>query len=173
MNYANIKYCSTTNGTGIRTSVFVSGCRIHCKGCFNKQAWDFNYGKEFTDGVIERILDSIEPVYCSGLTILGGEPLDPNNIEGVDKLIEKFRERFGKSEDKTIWLYTGYKFEELTDTQLELLKYVDVLVDGEFIENEKVLDLRFRGSLNQRIIDVKETFEKHRVVLWEDKSGYY
>ena len=156
MKYANIKYCSTTNGTGLRTSVFVSGCRIHCKGCFNKQAWDFNYGKDFTDDVIERVLDSIEPTYCSGLTILGGEPLDPNNLEGVNKLIDKFRERFGKSEDKTIWLYTGYKFDSLTQSQYDVAIKCDTVVDGPFELENADINLAFRGSSNQNIIKVNE-----------------
>ena len=153
MNYANIKYCSTTNGIGVRTSVFVSGCRIHCKGCFNQQAWDFKYGKEFTDDVIERVLESIEPVYCSGLTILGGEPLDPNNLEGVNNLIDRFRERFGKSEDKTIWLYTGYKFDEIKD--LEHIKYIDVLVDGRFERGLSIPSPKWCGSSNQKVIYLK------------------
>ena len=156
MKYANIKYCSTTNGTGVRTSVFVSGCKIHCKGCFNKQAWDFNYGKDFTDDVIERVLNSIEPTYCSGLTILGGEPLDPNNLEGVNKLIEKFRERFGKSEDKTIWLYTGYKFDSLTQSQYDVAIKCDTVVDGPFELDKADVNLAFRGSSNQNIINVNE-----------------
>ena len=156
MKYANIKYCSTTNGTGVRTSVFVSGCKIHCKGCFNKQAWDFNYGKDFTDDVIERVLNSIEPTYCSGLTILGGEPLDPNNLEGVNKLIEKFRERFGKSEDKTIWLYTGYKFDSLTQSQYDVAIKCDTVVDGPFELDKADINLAFRGSSNQNIINFNE-----------------
>ena len=156
MNYANIKYCSTTNGIGVRTSVFVSGCRIHCKGCFNQQAWDFKYGKEFTDDVIERVLDSIEPVYCSGLTILGGEPLDPNNLEGVNNLIDRFRERFGKSDDKTIWLYTGYKFDSLTQSQYDVAIKCDTVVDGPFELDKADINLAFRGSSNQNIINFNE-----------------
>ena len=156
MNYANIKYCSTTNGTGIRTSVFVSGCRINCKGCFNKQAWNFNYGKEFTEEVIDRVLESIEPSYCSGLTILGGEPLDVNNLEGVSHLIDRFRERFGKSEDKTIWLYTGYKFDSLTQDQQDVANKCDTVVDGPFEIDKADVNLAFRGSSNQNIISINE-----------------
>lgn len=156
MKYANIKYCSTTNGTGVRTSVFVSGCRIHCDGCFNKQAWDFNYGHDFTDDVIDRILESMEPAYCSGLTILGGEPLDPNNIKDVNNLIDKFREKFGKSEEKTIWLYTGYKFDSLTSDQYDVAKKCDVVVDGPFERDKADVNLAFRGSSNQNIIIVNE-----------------
>ena len=156
MNFANIKYCSTTNGIGVRTSVFVSGCRIHCKGCFNQQAWDFKYGKEFTDDVIERVLESIEPVYCSGLTILGGEPLDPNNLEGVNHLIDRFRERFGKSEEKTIWLYTGYKFDSLTQEQHNVAIKCDTVVDGPFELEKADINLAFRGSSNQNIINLNE-----------------
>ena len=129
MKYANIKYCSTTNGTGVRTSVFVSGCRIHCKGCFNKQAWDFNYGKEFTQEVIDRVLDSIDVEYCSGLTILGGEPLDPNNLSEVNNLIDQFQKRFGKNNpEKTIWLYTGYKYDTLSEEQYKVAKKADTVV---------------------------------------------
>ena len=156
MKYANIKYCSTTNGTGIRTSVFVSGCRIHCKGCFNQQAWDFSYGNELTDDTIDRILDSIEPVYCSGLTILGGEPLDPDNLEGVNNIITKFRERFGTSDEKTIWLYTGYKFDSLTEDQHNVAVKCDTVVDGPFELDKSDVTLAFRGSSNQNIIDINE-----------------
>lgn len=156
MNFANIKYCSTSNGNGIRTSVYVSGCSIHCKGCFNKQAWDFKFGKEFTDEIIDKVIESMEPVYCSGLTILGGEPLDPNNLLGVNKLIDKFRERFGYTDDKTIWVYTGYSFENLKEEQLAVIKKCDVLVDGPFDLNKSIPNLAFRGSYNQRILNIKE-----------------
>lgn len=156
MNFANIKYCSTSNGNGIRTSVYVSGCSIHCKGCFNKQAWDFKFGKEFTDEIIDKVIESMEPVYCSGLTILGGEPLDPNNLLGVNKLIDKFRERFGYIGDKTIWVYTGYSFENLKEEQLAVIKKCDVLVDGPFDLNKSIPNLAFRGSYNQRILNIKE-----------------
>jgi len=151
MKYANIKYCSTTNGTGVRTSVFVSGCRIHCDGCFNKIAWDFNYGKEFDQSVIDRVLDSIDISYCSGLTILGGEPLDPNNLNGVNELIDQFHKRFCNDTEKTIWLYTGYKYDSLTKEQKEIADKCDTVVDGPFILNKADVELSFRGSSNQNI----------------------
>jgi anaerobic ribonucleoside-triphosphate reductase activating protein len=155
MKYANIKYCSTTNGTGVRTSVFVSGCRIHCKGCFNKQAWDFNYGKEFTQEVIDRVLDSIDVEYCSGLTILGGEPLDPNNLSEVNNLIDQFQKRFGKNNpEKTIWLYTGYKYDTLSEEQYKVAKKADTVVDGPFELDKVDVTLQFRGSSNQNIINI-------------------
>ena len=155
MHYANIKYCSTTNGTGVRTSLFVSGCRIHCNGCFNKQAWDFQYGKEFTQEVIDRILTSIDIEYCSGLTILGGEPLDPNNLSEVENIIDQFREKFGyNNPEKTIWVYTGYKYESLRDDQRRVAGKCDTVVDGPFELDKADVTLKFRGSSNQRIIDL-------------------
>lgn len=154
MHYSNIKYYSTTNGTGVRTSVFVSGCRLHCKGCFNKEAWDFNYGKEFTKETIDKILDSIEPEYCAGLTILGGEPLDPNNLDGVHELIDEFKKRFGSNKEKTIWLYTGYNYDTLSQEQNDVARRCDVIVDGPFIAELYDKDLQFRGSSNQRIINL-------------------
>lgn len=168
MRYAGIKKVDIANGSGCRVSLYVQGCERHCKGCFNPETWDYTKGEEYTLETQLEVLRALDKSYIHGLSILGGEPLKQDF--NLLKLLQIVKYNFPT---KTIWLYTGYKFEELTDTQLELLKYVDVLVDGEFIENEKVLDLRFRGSLNQRIIDVKETFKKHRVVLWEDKSGYY
>ena len=155
MNYANIKYCDIANGTGVRTSLFVSGCTHHCRGCFNEIAWDFGYGEGYTDKTQEEILKSIEPDYVTGLSLLGGEPVNQRVLVG---LCREFRERFP---DKTIWCYTGYTLEsdlqspqgrarcEVTD---ELLSYIDVLVDGEFIEREKDLSLMFRGIRNQRLI---------------------
>lgn len=152
MNVSNIKYFSTVNGDGIRTAVFVSGCRIHCKGCFNKEAWDFNFGKELTDDLVEKILESTSHDYIDGLTILGGEPMDPDNQGGVLSLITKYRERYGKT--KTIWLYTGYNLESIPKTEYtdSILSSVDVVVDGPFIITKRNPELAFRGSDNQRII---------------------
>lgn len=162
MNYAEIKYNDIANGLGIRTSLFVSGCRHACKGCFNEVAWDFEYGKVFNDDVIEEILVSIEPYYISGLTLLGGEPLDPNNQEEVAKLIRKFREKFKDS--KNIWCYTGYIYEDdfirgaraYTKYTDFILKNIDILVDGPFILELKDISLKFRGSSNQRIIELNK-----------------
>lgn len=161
MNITNIKYFSTVNGTGVRTAVFVAGCNLHCDGCFNNGAWSFEAGKGLSLELIDKILDSIEPEYISGLSILGGEPLDPKNQSGVTKLIEKFRARFGNT--KTIWLWTGYEYENvpLTEHIFYILDHVDVIVDGPFIAKKKDLNLPYRGSSNQRVIDAtKSTFGK-------------
>jgi anaerobic ribonucleoside-triphosphate reductase activating protein len=157
MNITNIKYFSTVNGTGVRTAVFVAGCNLHCDGCFNNGAWSFEVGKGLSLELIDKILDSIEPEYISGLSILGGEPLDPKNQSGVAKLINKFRQRFG--DRKTIWLWTGYEYENvpLTEHIFYILEHVDVIVDGPFIARKKDLKLPYRGSSNQRIIDAKQS----------------
>ena len=157
MNISTIKYFSTVNGDGFRTAVFVSGCRLHCKGCFNYEAWDFNHGVKLIDEIIDKILESIEPDYIKGLSILGGEPLDDNNIEGVSYLVKRFRERFGNS--KTIWIWSGYTFEELIQhkEKKEILDKCDILVDGPFNIDLYNAKLAFRGSSNQRIIDLKNS----------------
>ena len=157
MNITNIKYFSTVNGTGVRTAVFVAGCNLHCDGCFNNGAWSFEAGKGLSLELIDKILDSIEPQYISGLSILGGEPLDPKNQSGVAKLIRKFRQKFGDT--KTIWLWTGYEYENvpLTEHIFYILGNVDVIVDGPFIAKKKDLKLPYRGSSNQRIIDAKQS----------------
>lgn len=157
MNITNIKYFSTVNGTGVRTAVFVAGCNLHCDGCFNNGAWSFEVGKGLSLELIDKILDSIEPEYISGLSILGGEPLDPKNQSGVAKLIRKFRQRFGDT--KTIWLWTGYEYENvpLTEHIFYIYDNVDVIVDGPFIAKKKDLNLPYRGSSNQRIIDAKQS----------------
>lgn len=162
MNYAAIKYYDISNGLGVRTSVFVSGCRHHCKGCFNEIAWDFGYGETFTDSVIEKILDSVENDRISGISILGGEPLDSRNQGDVAKLINRFRDRFGRR--KTIWLYTGYVFEDVRINK-DIFYGVDVIVDGPFVEELKDITLKFRGSSNQRIIDMNRTIEDGNVIL--------
>ena len=157
MNITNIKYFSTVNGAGVRTAVFVSGCNLHCEGCFNSGAWSFNAGHELSLELINKILDSIEPEYISGLSILGGEPLDLKNQLGVAYLIEEFRERFGNS--KTIWLWTGYEYDNipLGEDTFYIITNVDVIVDGPFIAEKKDLNLPYRGSSNQRIIDAKKS----------------
>ena len=171
MYYANIKETDIANGTGVRVSLFVSGCTHHCKNCFNQVAWDFKYGKPFTDEVKNYILKKIEPSYISGLTLLGGEPLEPINQRGLIELLRDFKCKFGNN--KTIWCYSGYLFDkellsesrarcEVTD---EFLSYIDVLVDGEFVDELKNLTLKFRGSSNQRIIDVPKSLKNKNVVL--------
>lgn len=169
MNYADIKRIDTANGEGVRVSVFVSGCNHHCKGCFNQCAWDFNYGNKFTDEEIDKVLDYLGHDYIKGLSLLGGEPLDPKNQEGLLPLVKKVKEKFP---DKDIWCYTGYDFEKdvigkmSKESQIsnELIKYFDVVVDGKFEEEKKDLKLRFRGSSNQRIINVPETLKEKKVI---------
>ena len=166
MNYATIKKCDIANGPGVRVSLFVSGCTRHCKDCFNQEAWDFHYGEPFTKEVQDHILSLLSPAYIRGLTILGGEPMEPQNQPGVLELPEK-----------TIWCFTGYVLEQdllsgrLCDPDtvtLPLLRSLDVLVDGPFVAEQKNLSLSFRGSRNQRLIDMPKTLEKGQVVLWHD-----
>lgn len=172
MHYADIKKADVANGIGVRISLFVSGCTHHCKGCFNEEAWNFNYGNEFTDKEIDKIINLMDHPYIAGLTLLGGEPLEHVNQQGVLPLLRKVKEKFP---DKNIWCYSGYTFEkdimgkmykEWKETP-ELLSYLDVLVDGEFEEDKKDIKLRFRGSSNQRIIDVKKSLKENKTVLFD------
>ena len=157
MHYAKIKRFDIANGVGIRTSVFVSGCSNKCKGCFNQELWDKDYGQEFTDETIKEILDSIDKPYIDGLSILGGDPLEYYNLEMVDKLIVEFRKRFGFN--KSIWMWTGYLLEDIIndDRRWEVVRKLDYLVDGPFIQRKKNLKLKYRGSENQRIIDMQNS----------------
>ena len=162
MNYAEIKYYDIANGLGVRTSLFVSGCTHRCPGCFNAVAWDFHYGKEFTQETMEEILKSCEPGYIRGLSLLGGEPLEPANQEGLLPLVKAFKERFPQ---KDIWCYTGYTYETdllapegkarcaVTD---DLLSCIDILVDGKFIQEEADITLKIRGSRNQRVLQIQK-----------------
>ncbi len=168
MNYANIKRTDVANGPGIRVSLFVSGCTHGCRGCFNKEAWDFHYGEEYTALVEEEILRLLAPDYIRGLSVLGGEPMEPQNREAVLGLLRKVRQRFPQ---KDIWCYTGYDYEkdilswaQQQEAVRELLSLIDVLVDGEFVEERKNLRLAFRGSENQRLIDVKESGRQKKTV---------
>lgn len=165
MNYAKINTHDVANGPGIRVSVFVSGCEHKCPGCFNPETWDFGYGEEFTTETLVGIMRAGNPAYIKGLSVLGGEPLHPKNIEAVTALVFIWKQEYP---DKPIWLYTGYRWNDIH--HFYLLKHIDVLVDGPFIEAEKDLSLRFRGSRNQRIIDVKKTRETGRVVLWNEEE---
>ena len=174
MNYADIKQYDVANGLGIRVSLFVSGCTHHCKNCFNKETWDFRFGNLFIEAEIEKILEYLKPSYVSGLSLLGGEPFEPENQSGLLPLVKKVKETYP---EKNIWCYTGYLFDEdicgkmmdqVPETK-ELLSYIDVLIDGPFIEERKNLKIRFRGSDNQRIIDVKKTMEAGEIVLWEQE----
>ena len=172
MNYADIKQFDVANGPGVRISLFVSGCTHHCKGCFNEVAWDFDYGTLFTEESIEQILTWLKPDYIAGLTILGGEPFEPQNQKAVLSLVKRVREVYP---EKSIWCYSGYDYEkdllgvmsQAYPETMELLLNLDVLVDGKFILEKKDLGLRFRGSSNQRIIKVPESLRNKTVVLWE------
>ena len=158
MNYGNIKECDIADGPGVRVSLFVSGCRHHCKGCFNKETWDFDYGMPYTKETEDEIIRLLAPSYIQGLTLLGGEPFEPENQKELAGLLKRVRETYP---DKDIWCYTGYLYDvDLpeggrvhTEVTEEMLSYIDVLVDGEFIEEEKDVTLVFRGSRNQRIIE--------------------
>ena len=172
MNYADIKRYDVANGPGVRVSVFVSGCTHRCHGCFNEEAWDFNFGKPFTQETIDYIIDLLKPDFYKGITFLGGEPLEHVNQQGLLPLARKIREVYP---EKSIWCFTGYDFEkdvlgrminEWPETK-ELLSYIDVLVDGEFIEAQKDLSLVFKGSANQRHILVQESMKSGSLVLWE------
>ena len=173
MNYATIKNCDIANGPGVRVSLFVSGCTHHCPGCFNEVAWDFDYGMPFTQETIEEILSLLRPSYIQGLTLLGGEPFEPQNQAGVVELLQQVKRELP---EKTVWAYSGYLFDRdilsgrLGDTR-EYLSYVDVLVDGPFIEAKKNLSLRFRGSENQRIIDVPASLAAGSIIPWQDWQG--
>ena len=169
MNYASIRECDIANGEGVRVTLFVSGCTHHCKGCFNPEQWDFGYGEPFDEKTEQHIFDLLSPSYIAGLSILGGEPMEPENQRVLVPFLRRVRDRFGLS--RTIWVYTGCVLEtELqsesrwrTDVTDEFLSFVDVLVDGPFVEELKDISLRFRGSANQRIIELK----KHK----EPKQG--
>lgn len=172
MNYAAIKNCDIANGPGVRVSLFVSGCTHHCPGCFNEVAWDFDYGDPFTQETIDSILDMLAPDYIRGLTLLGGEPFEPENQGAVTELLRQVHEKYPQ---KSIWAFSGYLFEKITSGTLgdwnitkQMLSYLDVLVDGPFIEAKKNLALRFRGSENQRLIDVPKTLASGQIILWQD-----
>ena len=172
MNYAAIKKCDIANGPGVRVSLFVSGCTHHCAGCFQPETWDFDYGEPFTDAVKEKILSLLQPDYIEGLTLLGGEPFEPDNQAALVELTATVRERLPK---KTIWAFSGYTLPQLEARTGEtgavtrlLLSHLDVLVDGPFIEAKKNLSLRFRGSENQRLIDLRKSGKEGKVVLWDD-----
>ena len=172
MNYAEIKYCDVANGPGVRTSLFVSGCSHHCPGCFNEIAWDFNYGKPFTQDTIDSIIESLKPDYIQGLTLLGGEPFGYSNQKGLLPLVRQVREVLPQ---KDIWCFTGFLFDKDIIENMckrwketnELLSYIDVLVDGRFVEELKNLNLKFKGSENQRTILVNESLKSGNVILYD------
>lgn len=173
MNYATIKNCDIANGPGVRVSLFVSGCTHHCPGCFNEVAWDFAYGEPFTQKTIDLILNMLKPDYIQGLTLLGGEPFEPQNQGAIVDLLRQIKRRYP---NKSIWAYSGYLFDkDILSGRLgnpsvtkEYLGYLDVLVDGPFVESKKNLSLRFCGSENQRLIDVPASLSAGEIVLWHD-----
>lgn len=177
MNYASIKKFDTANGEGIRISLFVSGCPHHCKNCFNKEAWDYDYGKKFTEKEEDEIIDFLSKDYIKGLSLLGGEPMWPDNQKGLLPLLRRVKKLYP---EKTIWCYTGYLFDkEIVDKMCkendftrEFLSYIDVIIDGRFVESLKNYTLYFRGSSNQRIIDVQKSLKSGKVIEYElEKEG--
>ena len=171
MNYGRIYYCDIANGIGCRTALFVSGCTHHCKGCFDEETWDFSYGEPFTEDQENEIIESLKPEYIDGLTVLGGEPMEVSNQKALRPFLEKIK---AECPDKTIWIYSGYTWDELNDPDNRrchsddtsvILGLTDILVDGRFVEELKDITLNFRGSSNQRIIDVKASLECGALVL--------
>lgn len=185
MNYATIKYCDIANGVGVRTSLFVSGCRLHCKNCFNEEAWSFSAGKPFTQETEEEILSSLAAPYVDGLSVLGGEPTEPENAAALAPFLERVRATYP---EKNIWMYSGRTWEQLTGNgdhaspdMDRILACLNVLVDGPFVQELHDITLRFRGSSNQRVIDMNATREAARaagvkpsqaVALWQDEEVY-
>lgn len=174
MYYGEIKKCDIANGEGVRVSLFVSGCTHHCPACFNQDTWDFDYGKEYTEETEQEILSALAPEYINGLSLLGGEPFEPQNQKVLVQLLKKVKEQYPQ---KNVWCYSGYLFDrellsasrarcEYTD---EMLSMIDILVDGRFVEKLKDIRLVFRGSSNQRIIDVKKSLESGEIVPWKAK----
>ena len=180
MNYATIKKFDIANGPGVRVSLFVSGCRHKCKNCFNSEARDFSYGEQFTDDTLEELLNAVSKDYIEGFSLLGGEPFEPENQQGVLQILKEIKKRYPQ---KTIWCYTGFLYDTQllagkvgnADTVKEILQNIDVLVDGKFVEELKSLDLLFRGSSNQRIIDVKKSLAENETIwlegTWQRRMG--
>lgn len=176
MNYATIKWYDISNGPGVRVSLYVSGCRNHCKNCFNPETWDFNYGEPFTEEVEAKIVKALEPSYMRGFTLLGGDPFEPENQKVLAPFMKRLRAKYP---DKSFWCFTGYDYEAdlLTgkkgniDDVMDILSCLDVLVDGRFVEELKDLNLKFKGSSNQRTILVQESLKKDEVVLWDEQTS--
>ena len=163
MRYNKVRKMDISNGPGVRVSVFFQGCMFHCKSCFNSETWDFNLGKEYTLDIENKILEFCKEDYIDGLSILGGEPMHPLNIDGTIHLARRFKEMYPK---KTLWAWSGYLFDEISNK--EIFKYIDVLVDGRFMVDKKDPRLKYAGSSNQRVIDVKKTIESGEIILYED-----
>lgn len=171
MNYGAIKKCDIANGVGVRTVLFVSGCTHHCKGCFQPETWNFDYGERYTKETEDEIIESLRPDYVDGITLLGGEPFEPENQRELVKLLRRIKKELPQ---KTVWSFSGYTYEELTgdsravcEVTNEMLSMLDVLVDGEFVEAKRNISLRFRGSENQRLIDINKTRKEGKIVLWD------
>lgn len=171
MNYGAIKKCDIANGMGVRTVLFVSGCTHHCKGCFQPETWNFDYGERYTKETEDEIIESLRPDYVDGITLLGGEPFEPENQRELVKLLRRIKKELPQ---KTVWSFSGYTYEELTgdsravcEVTNEMLSMLDVLVDGEFVEAKRNISLRFRGSENQRLIDMNKTRKEGKIVLWD------
>ncbi len=164
MRYNKIRKMDISNGPGVRISIFMQGCHFHCKDCFNSETWDFEGGKEFTDETINRVLELCDKEYIKGLSILGGEPLHPKNIEGTTRLAKKFKEKF---DDKTIWVWSGFLFETINK---DTLKYIDVLVDGQFKTELFNPTLKYKGSSNQRVIDVQKSLKNNSICLYNEEK---
>lgn len=167
MKYSKIRKMDISNGEGVRVSLFVQGCSFHCKNCFNPETWDFNKGKEFTTIEVNKIVQLANKDYINGLSILGGEPLHPKNIESVSMLCEYFKYKYPY---KTIWLWTGFRYEDILkrENNYNIFNYIDILVDGQFEEDKKDLTLKWRGSSNQRVIDCKKSLAENKIILKED-----
>ena len=167
MNYEKIDKCSVSNGAGVRTVLWVSGCDVHCHNCHNPQTWDFNSGIPFTDDSMQEILYDLSKPYIKGLTLSGGHPLDPHNAPKVLEIVKRVKMVFP---NKDIWIYSGYVWEDIIkdNTLKEILKCTDVLVDGAYVDELRDISLAFRGSSNQRIIDVKKTLNSNEVILWQE-----
>ena len=173
MNYATIKPFDVANGPGVRVSLFVSGCTHRCKNCFNSEAWDFNYGEKYTEEQTQKILDALKPDYIKGFSLLGGEPFEPQNQKVLCEVLEKVKAEYP---EKTVWCYSGYLFDDdllsgrLCDPSItmRMLNCIDILVDGEFVDEKKDLTLRFKGSSNQRIIDVPASLKEGKIIRWSE-----
>ncbi len=170
MNVANIKLYDIANGPGVRVSLFVSGCRNHCKGCFNQETWDFSYGTPFDDAAREKVENGLKKEYIKGFTLLGGDPFEPENAKELLPFVRKLKEEF---KDKSFWIYTGYMYDNVLagkqgEDSKELLKLFDILVDGRYVEELNDMKLRFKGSTNQRVIDVPKSLKKGEVCIWNE-----
>lgn len=176
MNYGEIKSCDIANGEGVRVSLFVSGCTHHCKNCFNAETWDFNFGKPFTREVEDKIIEELAPDYIDGFSLLGGEPFEPLNQKVLLPFLRRIKDKYPQ---KSVWCYTGYLFDKELKSESrarckytdEMLSLIDVLVDGEFVQELYDISLQFKGSTNQRIIDVQKSIAKGQIVLYEPQSG--